>query len=247
MAGTPVQAAYNSDDSGTSATTIAVTLNNVVQGNLIAVHVGWGDAPSTITCTVNDGSAYSTAAAKVRQVDDTESSQVFYLGDVAAGTHTITATFSTTTDFRRIRAYEISGLLKSGALDRSAGQQETLPGTGANAVDSTATAITREEKEMVVGFSQDTSETDPGSGTITAGTGYTIFGSNIILAMEYKNVTSKATQIATFTQSVNNNRVTHVVTFVETVYVVYPRTRIQEIFDEKPKAFKTMMSTAGWW
>lgn len=183
-------------------------------GNLLAVHVGWDDAGGTITCTVSDGTSYATGAAKVHDGNG-QASQVFYLENAGAGSHVITATFSTTTDARRIRAWELSGLLTSGALATAgAGQAQAAPGTGAGAVSSGATASTGATC-FVMGFSQDTSELSPGSGTITAGTGYTISGSDVVMAGEWKAGAASGAQTATFTQSVNNDRMTHVVAFKE--------------------------------
>lgn len=215
MAGAIVQTGYAVDDSGAGSTTISVTLNGVAAGNAIDVFVGFGDA-GTETCTVSDGTAYTAdAAGKKRDTGNSQSSQNFYLLNVGSGTHTITATLGSSVAFRHVRAIEISGIQTSAAEDKAAGQFQAGPGTGANAVSSGATAATTNANDFVLGLTQDSQEADPGTGTLTAGTGYTISGTNIILGVESKSVAATGTQTATFTQSVANSRTTHVIAFKE--------------------------------
>jgi hypothetical protein len=214
VAGAIVQSGYAVDDSGASATTIAVVLAGVTAGNHLVSFVGWTD-PSTVTCTVSDGSAFSTGAAKVNLAASNQSSQVFYRENVGAGSHTVTATLSVTEPFRRHRVDEVSGLATASSLDQGTGQAQGAPGTGANGVSSGASSATTNATDFVLGFSQDITENDPGTGTVTAGTGYTISGTNITMSLESKSVVATGAQTATFTQSVNNARSTHVVAFKE--------------------------------
>lgn len=211
MAGSIVQAGYNVDDSGAGSTTIAVTLTGVSAGNHLIVHVGWSS--SAATCSVSDGTAYTAATS---DLDDTnEDDQIFYLENVGAGSHTITATFSGSESFRRIRAYEVSGLQTSSSKDQSAGQKQASPGTGTDAVSSGASSATTNANDFVMGFSQDTADSDPGAGTISAGTGYTLFGVNRILAVESKSVAATGAQTATFTISANKTQITSVIAWKE--------------------------------
>lgn len=214
MSGSIVQSGYSVDDSGGSLTTIAVTITGVTAGNHLVAFAGWTD-PGTTTCTVSDGSAFSTGAAKVNLAASNQSSQVFYRENVGSGSHTITATFSTSQPFRRLRVLEVSGLATASSLDQGTGAVQGAPGTGANGVSSTASSATTNANDFVLGFSQDITENDPGTGTVTAGTGFTISGSNIIMSVESKSVSATGAQTATFTQSVNNARSTHVVALKE--------------------------------
>jgi hypothetical protein len=216
MSGSIVQSAYNKDDTGTNGTTIAASLTGIAAGNTIVVHVGWQDS-GAITCTVSDGSSYSVADAKRRDSVQGQSGEVFYFENSGGGNKTVTATFSTTTGFRRIRIYEITGIVTSSVLDQSAGQAQTGPGTTSDAVTSGNTATTTNAADYLMGFSQDTSELDPGTGTVTAGTNYTIGTTNIIMSVESRSVAATGAYAATFTQSVNNDRITHVVAFKESV------------------------------
>lgn len=215
MAGAIVQTVYNKDDSGATSLTIAVTINGVVAGNHLVAFVGHGTTATTIS-GVNDGVAYVNAGAQVDDVGNGQSSQIWYKENSGSGNFTVTATFSSAVTSRRIRVAELSGLQPSGSLDQTTGQAQTNPGTGANAVSSGASAATVNANDFVLGFTQDTAEVDPGSGTLSAGTGYAISGVNLILGVESKSVVATGAQTATFTTSVvTNDYTTHVVAFKE--------------------------------
>jgi hypothetical protein len=210
MPGAIVQSGYAVDDSGGTSTTISVTLSGVAAGSAIVAYVGWSDS-GAVTASVSDGTAYTAAAdGKIRQTTDGQSDQIFYLPNAGAGSHTITATFSSARAFTRIRAIEVSGIQSSAIEDKAAGQQQGTLGTTTDSISSGATAATTNADDFVLGFTQDTSNTDPGSGTMAAGTGYTLFGTNQILSLESKSVSATGAQTATFTDTKNSNRVTHV-------------------------------------
>lgn len=212
MAGAIVQTGYAANTSGA---TISVTLTGVTAGNTLVAHVGWGDSSGSNTCSVSDGTSYSVGDTKRRNTADTQSGEVFYLENAGAGSHTIQATISPGEGFLLLRVAELSGLATSSSLDKAVGQPQNAPGTTSNAVSSSASAATTNANDFVLGFSENTSQLDPGTGTLTAGTGYTISGTNVMMGLESKSVAATGAQTATFTQSVNNNRVTHVVAFKE--------------------------------
>lgn len=211
MAGAIVQSAYTVDDVA-SASTQTATLTGVTAGNTLVCFTGWSDSAGTRTCTVSDGATYTSAAAKVSGGTDVQASQVFILENVQAGSHAVVMTLNSAAQFRRIRVIEVSGLVWMGAVDKSARAQQNIPGTTANAISSGASAATLGSFEFVLGLTQNTTQSDPGTGTLTAGTGYTISGTNLILGIESKSITVNAAQTATFTQSVNNSHTTHVLT-----------------------------------
>ena len=218
MAGAIVQSAYAVDDSAGNGTTIAVTLNSVAAGNLLDCSSGWGDIPGTITCTVSDGTSYTAdAAGKVRDIPNIQASQNFFKPNSGSGNFTATATFSSNCAYRRIRLIEVSGLATASPEDKSARQTQTTPGTGADAVSSSATSATTQANDFVLGITHNNLEVDPGTGTVSAGTGFTLYtaASHTIAAVEYKSVSATGAQTATFTQSVNNDRNTHVIAFKE--------------------------------
>jgi len=216
MTGAIVQRVAGTDNS--SGTTISATITGVTAGNHLVVHVGWGDPvpPGTITCSVSDGTSYTAADSKRTDTNNSQSGQVFYLENAGSGSHTVTATFSSSSLFRAIRIYEVSGLLTSGSLDANFGQFQSSPGTGTGGVSSGATSATTNANDFVMGFTQNTGEGTPGTSTLTAGTGYTLGpSSDSYLGYEYKSVSATGAQTATFTQSVNVSRVSHVVAFKE--------------------------------
>jgi hypothetical protein len=212
MAGAIVQTGYAVDDSGATSTTIAVTLTGVLAGSTLYAHVGGTDT-GTQTCTVSDGSAFSAGDTKRRSTGDSQSGWTFYRENVSAGSHTITATFGSSIDFRRLRVAELSGLATSSSKDQAVGQAQATPGTGANGVSSGATSATTNANDFIIGSTQDADSADPSSGTLSAGTGYTISGTNVVMGIESKSVSATGAQTATFTQSVAGSRITHVIAF----------------------------------
>ena len=87
-----------------------------VAGNLIVVQVTW-DNTSAATITDSRGNAY--AAATSRTTWNTNwSAQTFYAKNIAAGTNTVTATFSTAiTSFGIVQIHEYAGIDKLNPLD----------------------------------------------------------------------------------------------------------------------------------
>ena len=213
-AGSPIlQHNYVVDDSGGSGTTIAATLNSVTAGSALIAFVGWdyNQGGADITCSVSDGSAYTAAAdGECRDTTNGQMSQVFYLPNAGSGSHTITATFSETTSYRRIRVVEVAGLATSGIEDRAANQAQMPASSATDNVSSSATSATTNANDCILGFSQNTGEADPASTAVSAGTGFTEAGSNNLMTVEYKTVSTTGTQTATFTQAASMYRTTHV-------------------------------------
>lgn len=215
MPGAIVQAVYAFDDSGANATTISVAINGVVAARLLDAHAGWGS--NTITCTVSDGTAYTNADGPRLDTNFSQRGQVFFKPNSGGGNFTVTATFSAAVAFRRLRAYENSGIVTASPLDQATGQFQLAAGTGTDAVTSGATATTTNAATFLKGYSQNTTENDPGTGTLNAGTNYTKFGANSLMGMESRSVVATGAYAATWTQSVNNARVSHIVAWIETV------------------------------
>lgn len=82
-------------------------------------------------------------------------------------------------------------------------------------MSSGATAATTNANDFVLCLTQNTSEIDPGTGTLTAGTGYTKNGTAVHTVAESKSVSATGAQTGTWTQSVNHNRTTQVIAFKE--------------------------------
>lgn len=219
MAGAYVNDVFVEVVDGSNSTTVAATITGVTAGNTLVAHISWGD-PSfttiTTTCSVSDGSAFTSGDSRRIDTDNTQASQPFYRENVGSGSHTVTATFdiasiATAVPYRSIRVYEFSGLATSGSLDQSTGQFQASPGTGSDGISSSATVSTTNANDFVVGLNNETSS-GTGAGT-TAGTGFTLVTGLHSLNGEYKNVSATGAQTATLTQSSNEHRITHVIAF----------------------------------
>lgn len=204
-----VQTAYNAEDSGSASTTIAVTLTGVTAGNCIIVYVGWGSSASetaTVAFTGGGGLTYT----EIRDATNNQSGMLAHKENCPSGSNTVTATFSGAVPYRRIRIAEVSGIASSSAFDTYIGQAQSGVGTGTDSISSGTSAATSNANDYIFGFCQDIGNSDPGSGTMAAGTGYTLEGSNQILPLEWKSVSATGTQTATFTDSKNSDRITFV-------------------------------------
>jgi hypothetical protein len=230
MAGAIVQSGYAVDDSGNSSTTIAVTLTGVAAGNALVAFVARN---STVAInSVNDGASYTAAADGIcHNTTDNESSSVYYLLNAGSGSHTVTVTFASDVTYRRLRVLEISGIATSAAADGAAHQAQNGVGTTTDSISSSATASTTNANDFILGLTQDTTAVDPGSGTLAAGTGYTLSGSNQILGVEYKNVSATGAQTATFTDTKNAGRTTHVLALKQTAVVTQDLSPTSDISD----------------
>lgn len=191
----------------TSATTIATTFNSpVLAGStLLALTMNLqGDAASsTISDSVNG--AWNTTPIDL--LTDTDPSaqtrlRLFRFENTAAGTPTVTATFSATTQFRGIIIVELDGVAAA-SLDKHTAQAQVNPGTGANAVTSGNTATLAGQPNIVIAFSMNTSGT---SGPPNVGTGYTSQGVGWAwdngfntIRVESKNTSATTAVAGTFT------------------------------------------------
>ena len=215
MAGKLVQ--YTAYNSAVGVSSSAITISGVTAGSTLVVHIGWDNGGGATISSVSDGTAYTVGDATRVDSTNTEAGAVYFLQNASAGSHTITATMSTTSSVIYLRAYEIGGVVTTGGVNQATGQVQNstsgLPGTGANGVSSSATAATTAANCFVIGFSQNNSEGPPGTGTFSAGTGYLLVGTEAHMGAAYKNVTTTGAQTATFTQSVNNSRTNHVLAF----------------------------------
>lgn len=136
-----------------------------------------------------------------------------------AGTATVTATFSGSVRYREIDLAEVSGD-PNGAyiLNQHVSQQQTNPGTGTDAVTSTA-VNTMYDRALVIGL------TNAYNGTKTSvpGTGFTslIDGTTGVLVSEYQTQTTAGSIAATFTDSTNGATAPYQT--LMTVYGIRPR------------------------
>ena len=204
-------------------TALADTIT-VSQGSTIVAVVFYGGESDPIPqFYVSDGAAYtSDSRAQTDGYPDNQRSQVFYRQNVTAGTYTVTASPNATEGNKAIRLIEVAGI---GALDVSSwsvqGWDAGRAGTGANAVTSGATATTSRANCVVlgitcIGYNANTQSWNPlPTSDTTAGTGYTMAGTDAYISVESKSVNSIGVQEATFTQAVDVSRFTHTLVFFE--------------------------------
>ena len=191
-----------------AATTIAVTLTGVASGSLIVVFVGHSSSGSTTG--VNDGSAYTQAGSQATDVINSQASDAWYFINHASGNPTITATFSSSIQYRRIRVAEYSGIATTGAFDAANQNYQANPGTGTDAIVS-GNITTAEVDELIVSWTQNTGD---GSTVASPGTGFTGRGTGVYQdRLEDKHQATTGTTNGTFTQGVDIARTTHVVAF----------------------------------
>jgi hypothetical protein len=185
-------------DDSISSQVIGSFGSNVTAGSLVVAAISWdsGAGDTRTLSSVSDGTAWTILGTTV----DTTNHQTCafaYRQNHPGGATTVTATISTTTDFRRISLAEYAGVATTGAYDTGSFHgQGTSNTTGSNNV-SAGTAVTPTAAgAIVIGAVMDTAN---GSNTQTAGTGFTkrvVFG---LCAIEDQIQTSAAAVTATWT------------------------------------------------
>lgn len=161
----------NFTNDGQSSTAAATFSGSVAAGNLIVASVSWDYSlgASLVGCSDNLGNIYSVA---VSDTDATFSQAlaICYAPNVAAGSTTVTATFSNSqAQYRRLIINEYSGIQTSSPVDVTA-KNIANGTTAANNITSTA-ATTTTAGDLIFGAVMD--DDSAGPTTITAGTGFT--------------------------------------------------------------------------
>jgi hypothetical protein len=209
MALSIIQEVSNEDpDFATTGTTIAVTLT-VTAGSVLYVfvcHDSTGTA-GTIACADNVNGTYGAALDDVNDATNAQRAAHFSFANSASGSITVTATLGTTHLAKGIWVVEIGGAKGISPLDGHAGQHQTSPGTGANAV-STGTISNTIQPAMLVAFGL---VEDLTNGAPTAGTGFTstktafAFGGVALCRSENKTLSTTGAQAGTFTTVSTND------------------------------------------
>jgi hypothetical protein len=173
-----VQSTYNDTGGSAADWSVAATFTNPVTAqNLIAVLVTWGTATNDLTSVTDSrGNSYAIQSAFVlTDGGNTQTQAVAYAKNIAGGTNTVTANFSTTPGWRVIAIHEISGADLTAPLDGVTGLFQTSVATTANAVTS-GSITTTANGDYIFGATVNTSAFP----TITAGTSpaYTIRTNN---------------------------------------------------------------------
>jgi hypothetical protein len=145
-------------------TAVKAFTSNVAAGSLIVVAVSVATNTETATCAGSRNGSFTLAVGPTRNgsLGGSEfSCWIFFFPNSAAGSETVTVTFSASLPYRRLNILEYSGIATSSALDGSA-ENIGATGTADSGSDSTSVA-----NELIFGYGlQD-------AGDITAGTGFT--------------------------------------------------------------------------
>ncbi len=208
MAAAHVQSKSIATD-GATATSIAITFTAtgaVASGNLVCGMVVWGGVAGDLTSIDDDKSNTYTIVSAVTLDDNPSggSAAVFYKENITNGPITITAHFGSAQGFRGLTCHEASGLATASALDKSASQIQNAPGTGTNAVTSTAVTTTTNGQYIFGACSLMSNIRN--ANEFTAGTGYVEReeqgdGAVANLTSESQVQTSAGSIAATFTAS----------------------------------------------
>ncbi len=124
-----------------SATTVGVTYTNAqVAGDLNVVIVGWNDTTATLkSITDTKGNTYVLATGPVT-ISGSLTQSIYYAKNIvaaAAGTNTVSVTFSTAAIYPDIRILEYSGLDTNNPLDGGTGATGSATTTDSGAVSTT--------------------------------------------------------------------------------------------------------------
>ncbi len=113
-------------------------------GNMNIVAVGWNDTTSTVnTVTDTRGNTYTLAIGPTTGTGLRQS--IYYAKNIAAGTNTVTVTFSKAAAFVDVRVLEYSGLDTTNPLDKTAGA------VGSGTAASSGAATTTAANELIFG------------------------------------------------------------------------------------------------
>ena len=160
------------NNGGSSSTTCVATLSANTAGNCVIVGAGWVDVSGSVTCAVTDdkGNTYTAIGSKSRNASQQYSVQLFICSSVvaSASTVTITATISTGAAFSDIKVEEISSTLGFNAGSLIAVNTTMTSGTGNSTALATTAATPTKNNCAIFTYG------GANSGTITAGTGFTL-------------------------------------------------------------------------
>ena len=146
----------------TASASVAVTYPAAqTAGNLNIVGVGWNDTTSTVSnVTDSRGNSYALAIGPTSGTGLRQS--IYYAKNIAAGSNTVTVTFSQAATFVDVRVLEYSGLDTANPLDKTAG----AAGSGTTA--SSGAVTTTAANELIFGAGMTISKfTGAGSGFIS--------------------------------------------------------------------------------
>lgn len=150
----------------TFATTCAVSLTGVTSGNLLILALAYNDATDVISSVT--GTNTFTRVVNTYHGMNGLSVVLYYAQNAASGNETVTTTFSASKS-ANCALHEYSGVVTSGALDKSTSGSGTAT-TGTDGASTTSVTTTANGELIFSSINQ----TSGGAPVITAGTGYTL-------------------------------------------------------------------------
>lgn len=117
-----------------------------IAGNLIVVGGYFGGNGQTLTVSDTRGNTYQLAGT-VDQTSDNHQIWIYYAENIAGGTNTVTGSIPASSTDAAFFIAEYSGIVTSGALDRTSGAM----GSGSS-ISSGSTASTNSANELLVGM-----------------------------------------------------------------------------------------------
>lgn len=202
-----IDVAWASTFDATSGGTIAFTYGSAVaSGSMLVCFVTGGHVANGVVTGVEDDSANGSWTQFGQESPETGSlggalSGWYFLNSTAA-TPVVTATFTAAVINRGIACGSYTGIRTASAFDVGAGNDQTDPGTGTDAITTGATGSTAEANELAVA-----GMLTQFAVTVTTGTGFTqrlntAMGGVYKVQIEDQNVASPGAVTATWT--VNN-------------------------------------------
>jgi hypothetical protein len=216
-----------------SATTISLAFASpVTDGSSLHIFGSCANAGTpTMSCADSLNGSYGAFLDSINSTVGGQINNHWKFDNAAGGITTVTITFSASVTFRLIWVREIG---QSAGFLTHAGQEQNLPGTGANAVSS-GNATPSSQPGLISAMVQEV----VGAGTgYSAGTGFTAgiagWGSTPTALSESKRFTTTSAQAATFTDSngATGNSITLAAFFKEAAPVFTPFTQTQFFVNE---------------
>ncbi|HEX4387014.1 MAG TPA: fibronectin type III domain-containing protein [Steroidobacteraceae bacterium] len=114
-------------------------------GDLNVVVIGWNDATAMVgSVTDAKGNTYQLAAGPT-VISGTASQAIYYAANVAAGSNSVTISFTSAAAYPDVRVAEYSGIATSNALD------VTATGSGNGTLSASAAVSTTNANDLIVG------------------------------------------------------------------------------------------------
>lgn len=202
---------FGADAAASGSSTTITRTATFGAGETISVYIQMASVAQTVS-TVTDGTnTYNFVARKAESVLDTRTMEHWEAHNVAAGSPTITVTFTGSVTNRGVGYCRGTGADTSVGAQTGVGNFQTNPGTGTDAVTTTNMTPTSQPNGVLA-----YAATYVNARTVTQGTGYTSLGVltawNALLGdtsrIEFKRTTSTSAVAGTFTINGTENIMT---------------------------------------